>query len=104
MYAAFDRANFADPMLAARTFLNVYVRLQFCPELEAKLELLQPREAPKRRHSMFHSRTFQTPTFRQPEAKRRRTIVSPPTDFELDPFGGVDFAAQNFSEYRGIFV
>lgn len=51
MYGAFRKLKFPNPMQTAEHISSVFVRIDVCPELEAKLALLAPRKVPKRRHS-----------------------------------------------------
>lgn len=47
--------NFPNPQEAACEFLNVIVLEKICPELETRIDLLQPPKRPKRRFSQFSS-------------------------------------------------
>lgn len=82
--STFKREQFPNPEKTAILFLNVQVLVRKCPELEAKMVLLEPPKKPKRRLS--------TPPQRQNQAniKRRRNstftqTTSQVNDDELDP-------------------
>lgn len=51
MSSTFRRNAFENPYETARRAANVILVMQVCPELEAKLSLLQPLIIPKRRRS-----------------------------------------------------
>lgn len=63
--------DFSNPTQAAEEFLNVFVSVNICPELEARIELMQPRKIKKRR---FSSALIQKTYSKKPRLSKR--IVS----------------------------
>lgn len=63
--------NFPNAREVATAFLNVVVADKICPELEARLDLMQPPKKPKRRFSQCSS----TP-YAEPRMKKRRFSVA----------------------------
>lgn len=75
--------SFPNPRESAVAFLNVTVSENVCPELEARLDLMQPPKKPKRRFSQFSTKPNQV------LYKKRRLSV--PFERLVEEDNGVDF-------------
>lgn len=95
---ALKEAKFENPYQMAKMFLGVYVSIEKCAELEAKLRVVRPGKIVKRRRSEY------IPI--QPAPKRQRShsqgYVTGPHTFDDDEFNLTHDTTQEVSERKFI--